>query len=139
MFSYVHLRNTPRRHSPHGYDLVVICDTLWISSAHPSLIHSLCTLISKTNSEARILVSAGFHTGRPCVGRFFDLCAAGSALGKLVPDEEAGGIWEKNVLTGQERPFVAYADADEDAQARQLIGIEERAKWCVMSALKWLP
>ncbi|CAO1616599.1 unnamed protein product [Sympodiomycopsis kandeliae] len=125
------------RLSLQGYDVIIICDTLWVSSSHPLLIHSLLALLSKQSPHARIFLSAGFHTGRPCIQRFFDMCKQGTisesesgALGRLIPDENVqfGGIWEKNVISGEIREW-----QEDDLSMGD---IQERAKWCVMAILK---
>ncbi len=53
-----------------GYDIVLAADVLWVSSAHPLLIHSIRRLL-KRDRAARCVLIAGFHTGRPAVRRFF--------------------------------------------------------------------
>lgn len=128
---------TPAPTSTAAFDRLIICDTLWVSSSHPLLIASLLHLISHTSPHARVLVSAGFHTGRLCVRRFFELCAGGTG-GKLVADGDApnGGIWEKNVITGEVRPWKGNAGAGEE-DGEGMGEIEERARWCVMAILKY--
>lgn len=91
-------------------------------------------------------MAAGFHSGVPCVQRFFQVCERGlSGLGRLVPDVDFGagerstGVWVRNVQTGQERRF-RYRLEDEAKQEEQderMAALEERSKWCVMARLKW--
>lgn len=62
--------------------------------------------------------------------------AADAKAGRLIPDDEAGGIWEKNVLTGATRQ---WSNGSTLVDEESLGEIEERAKWCAMAVLKWAP
>lgn len=62
--------------------------------------------------------------------------AADAELGRLIPDEEAGGIWERNVLTGATRQ---WSNGSTVTDEESLGEIEERAKSCAMAVLKWVP
>lgn len=130
---------------PDGFDRLIICDTLWIGPSHPLLLSSLLTLIHR--QRGRVLVAAGFHSGVPCVQRFFQVCERGlSGLGRLVPDVDFGsgerstGVWVRNVQTGQERRFRYRLEDNakqEEEQDERMAALEERSKWCVMARLKW--
>ncbi|CAO1618208.1 unnamed protein product [Parajaminaea phylloscopi] len=136
--------------SQKGFDLVIAADTLWISSTHSLLLHSLLTLVAR---HGRVLVAAGFHSGYPAVRRFFELCERGiKGLGKLVPDETAvpaegaesclttiAGIWKKNTPTGEIAPWEPRRQLQDEGREDDMGSIEERAKWCVMACLKWMP
>lgn len=111
---------TPESVDLPGYDLVLTADVLWVSSAHPLLIHSIRKLLRR-DRDARCILIAGFHTGRPAVRRFFLQLAqpaadanVSSSLGGgrtagIVPDWEErtfGGIWERNI-DGTQRAWSA--------------------------------
>ncbi len=123
-----------------GYDVVLAADVLWVSSAHPLLIHSIRALL-KRDRNARCVLIAGFHTGRPAVRRFFvqlaqadttgDATLADGRCAGIVPDwEEAsyGGIWERNI-DGVTR---AYSDTEDD-----MGDISDRGSWVVVASLRW--
>ncbi|CAD6948631.1 unnamed protein product [Tilletia controversa] len=91
-----------------------------VSSAHGVLLQTMKSLLSQT-SDARVLMLAGFHTGRPAIARWFQLAAGelndttdddgrtqdAPSTGVLVPDwEDAryGGVWERRI-DGQTRPW----------------------------------
>ncbi|KAE8256293.1 hypothetical protein A4X13_0g2744 [Tilletia indica] len=102
-----------------GFSRVLAADTLWVSSAHDVLLRTMRSLLSHT-PDARILMLAGFHTGRPAISRFFQLAAGelastdgdnksqqATSEGILVPDWEDpkyGGIWERRI-DGQTRAW----------------------------------
>ena len=106
------------------FDMVMAADVLWVSSQHAHLLHSICALLAHT-SEARAVIVAGFHTGRPATARFFEAAREAG----LVPDATAkfGGMYERSVL-GDER---AYTTSDDMGD------IEERSKWVVVACLRW--
>ncbi|SPO23257.1 related to NNT1 - putative nicotinamide N-methyltransferase [Ustilago trichophora] len=148
-----------------GYDLVLAADVLWVSSAHPLLIHSIRKLL-KRKSEARCVLIAGFHTGQPAVRRFFAQLAQcadendetlkdGRRVG-IVPDweeEKFGGIWERNIdgscraWSGAAVPRKADYDArvgirtlpeDTKEEAEEEMGdIGDRGSWVVVASLRW--
>ena len=106
------------------FDMVMAADVLWVSSQHAHLLHSICALLAHT-SEARAVIVAGFHTGRPATARFFEAAREAG----LVPDATAkfGGMYERSVL-GDERAYTASDDMGD---------IEERSKWVVVACLRW--
>lgn len=106
------------------FDMVMAADVLWVSSQHAHLLHSICALLAHT-SEARAVIVAGFHTGRPATARFFEAAREAG----LVPDAMAkfGGMYERSVL-GDERAYTASDDMGD---------IEERSKWVVVACLRW--
>ncbi|SPO21949.1 related to NNT1 - putative nicotinamide N-methyltransferase [Ustilago trichophora] len=148
-----------------GYDLVLAADVLWVSSAHPLLIHSIRKLL-KRRREARCVLIAGFHTGRPAVRRFFvqlaqradenDATLEEGRRAGIVPDWEEdkfGGIWERNI-DGSCRAWSGAAvprkadyddgvgtntleeDAKEDAE-EEMGDISDRGSWVVVASLRW--
>ena len=148
-----------------GYDLVLAADVLWVSSAHPLLIHSIRKLL-KRNRDARCVLIAGFHTGRPAVRRFFvqlaqpadenDASLDDGRRAGIVPDWDEnrfGGIWERNIDCSQRAwsgaPVPRKSDYDaaststtllEDAgkeQEEEMGDISDRGSWVVVAALRW--
>ncbi|CBQ71971.1 conserved hypothetical protein [Sporisorium reilianum SRZ2] len=145
-----------------GYDRVLAADVLWVSSAHPLLIHSIRTLLQRDRS-ARCILIAGFHTGRPAVRRFFvQLAQPADASDSwldmqrkagIVPDwqdDEFGGICERNVDGSQRAwsgaPVPRKPDYDEgkwgkfegDGGAEEEMGdISDRGSWVVVASLRW--
>ncbi|GAC96205.1 hypothetical protein PHSY_003785 [Pseudozyma hubeiensis SY62] len=145
-----------------GYDLVLAADVLWVSSAHPLLIHSIRKLL-KRDRDARCALIAGFHTGRPAVRRFFlqlaqpansdDAKLEQGRKGAIIPDWEEdtfGGLWERNI-DGSRRPWSgapmpcksnhdanSYSDNAEDVGAEEEMGdISDRGSWVVVASLRW--
>lgn len=101
-----------------GYDLVLAADVLWVSSAHPLLIQSIRKML-KRDRNARCVLIAGFHTGRPAVRRFFvqlarpddgnDSSLEQGRQSGIIPDweeERFGGIWERNI-DGSQRAWAS--------------------------------
>lgn len=143
-----------------GYDIVLAADVLWVSSAHPLLIHSIRRLL-KRDRAARCVLIAGFHTGRPAVRRFFMQLAQPAEEDEPTLDDErrAGilpdweeesfrGIWERNVdgsqrgWAGSPVPRKADYDAkrvvDKDAKGDEDMGdISNRGSWVVVASLRW--
>jgi len=105
--------------SPNGYDLILAGDMLWMSEQHRNLALSMSQLLRK-DKHARILVVAGFHTGRVKMRTFFPI-AASFALVPAVP------ILEINA-DGSSRPW-EYERGAED--------FSERNRWMVLCWLKW--
>ncbi|KAL9934923.1 hypothetical protein V8E36_005999 [Tilletia maclaganii] len=148
-----------------GFTRVLAADTLWVSSAHPALLQTMRSLLRRS-PDSRILLLAGFHTGRPAISRFFQLAAGElspdtdgaesvastptGSQGVLIPDweeEQYGGIWERRI-DGQTRPWQGTrpkawrrqtGDASEATQSQdeEMGDIRERAKWIVCASLRW--
>ena len=117
---------------------------LWVSSAHPLLIHTIRALLARTPS-ARCTLVAGFHTGIPAVRRFF------AALGPdILPDWQAPfrGIHEHS-FHGSTRPWSggwipSHGDSDththlEQQHEQEMGDMSERAAWVVVASLRWAP
>jgi nicotinamide N-methyltransferase len=104
-------------HQGH-YTRVLAADTLWLICEQDSLARSMTYFLSKDPS-ARILVIAGFHTGRAKMAAFFE---------KAVPENglEMENIFEIDA-TGRQR--IWHPQAPEEA-------IGERKKWLVVARLK---
>jgi hypothetical protein len=54
-----------------AFDRVLAADTLWLASEHDNLAQSMSHFLS-TDEAARILLIAGFHTGRGKIAAFFE-------------------------------------------------------------------
>ena len=146
-----------------GYDLVLAADVLWVSSAHPLLIHSIRKLL-KRSRNARCVLIAGFHTGRPAVRRFFvqlaqsadthDATLDQGRTAGIVPDweeERFGGIWERSIDGSQRAwsgaPVPRKADnsagstpvalVDTEQEEEEMGDISDRGSWVVVASLRW--
>ncbi|ODQ50792.1 hypothetical protein SAICODRAFT_9443 [Saitoella complicata NRRL Y-17804] len=106
------------------YDWVVACDTLWIPSQHTNLISTITHTLSHT-PHARLLLIAGFHTGRANVAGFFDLLSQAGFV------ERDRGIRERMVTEeGIERDWRGVrGEWEED--------LVERKRWVVVAEMGW--
>lgn len=115
-----------RRANHHSrFSLILLADTLWVSSAHDLLLSSLVRLLAHTPT-ARIAIYAGFHSGRRTVRQFLRK----AALVGLVPPR--GSSWQELGVDGRRRDWVLDplpALPEEDAS--------ERNKWVVEGMLGW--
>lgn len=113
-----------------AFDRVMAADCLWLQGEHGNLLASMKWFLRRPLNNrldggggggGRVWVTAGFHTGREKVGRFFD----------LVEDEEDGlmieRIWERDI-DGNERGWERVRK-DEDLASRK--------RWVVCAVLKW--
>lgn len=105
-----------------GYTRVLCADVLWDAFSHPALIKTLCSVLSRTDPSARIIVISGLHTGRGPLASFLRRAAA---LG-LVPDS---GIGLQEIEVGG-----AVRDWDE---TRPDEDVRERNHWTLEFQLKW--
>ncbi|GAA5864014.1 hypothetical protein JCM3774_004456 [Rhodotorula dairenensis] len=71
------------------YSMILLADTLWVSSAHDLLLSSLVQLLERT-SDARIAICAGFHSGRRTVRRFVQKAAVVGLVPRGAPWQEVG-------------------------------------------------
>ncbi|SPC67028.1 related to NNT1 - putative nicotinamide N-methyltransferase [Ustilago sp. UG-2017b] len=158
---------SPNDDGESGYDVVLAADVLWVSSAHPLLIHSIRKML-KRGRNARCVLIAGFHTGRPAVRRFFVQLAQRAAANDasleqgrqagIVPDWEEmrfGGIWERNI-DGSQRAWTGATiphkpdydagstsrtlsdDVNKEPEAEEEMGdISDRGSWVVVACLRW--
>ncbi|BFZ63825.1 hypothetical protein YB2330_004957 [Saitoella coloradoensis] len=105
------------------YDWVVACDTLWVTDQHANLISTITSTLSYTPS-ARLLLVAGFHTGRANVVRFFKLLAEAGFV------ERGEGKRERMVNRDVEREWAGVrGDFEED--------LVERKRWVVIAEMGW--
>ncbi|GAA5988218.1 hypothetical protein JCM10908_002117 [Rhodotorula pacifica] len=135
------------------FSLILLADTLWVSSAHDLLLSSLTRLFDRSAS-ARIAVCAGFHSGRRTVRRFL---RKAKRVG-LVP---RGPAWEELGVDGRRREWgwdrragstrsrggeSAIADRTEEEEEKEddtsdgeveEEDASERNKWVVEGLLGW--
>jgi hypothetical protein len=104
-------------HRAH-YTRVLAADTLWLAGEHDNLVQSMIHFLSPDPS-ARVLVIAGFHTGRAKIATFFEEAVPPSGL-------EVEEIFDMDA-DGQRRTWDARAP-------EQPVG--ERKKWLVLAILK---
>ena len=101
----------------HKYSRVIAADTLWLASQHDNLAQSMAHFLALDHA-ARVLIVAGFHTGRAIVAQFFKSIPA---VG-LIIDE----IWEMS-SDGCRRTW--------DPKRQGTIG--EGNRWMILASLKW--
>jgi hypothetical protein len=101
----------------HHYDRVLAADTLWMASEHENLAKSMAYFLSQ-QPDAKVLIVAGFHTGRAKVAHFFEVIGN---VGLVVD-----AIWEIST-DGDRRVW--------DPQQEGGIGLEKR--WMIVACLKW--
>lgn len=103
----------------HRFTRIIAADCYWLSGQHENLVASMLHFLSLEPS-ARVLVAAGFHTGRARLANFFEV-AEEQGLG---PDE----IYEEDDQ-GTRREWLSERDG----------GLEnhtERKKWLVICRMK---
>jgi hypothetical protein len=101
----------------HGYSRVIAADTLWLVLQHENLAKSMAHFLA-LDSAARVLIVAGFHTGRAKVALFFEyIPAVGLTIDEIC--EMSSG--------GQRRAW--------DPAVEETIG--ERNGWMIVATLKW--
>ena len=118
--------------------MILLADTLWVSSAHDLLLSSLVRLLAHTPT-ARIAICAGFHSGRRTVRR----CLRKAALVGLVPPR--GSSWQELGVDGRRRdwvldPLPAFGDGErtaEEGEEEEEEDASERNKWVVEGMLGW--
>lgn len=102
--------------SPGGFDLILLADTLWFSSAHDTLLSSLSALLSLSPS-ARVEIVAGFHSGRETVRAFLRKAAASGF--------EMEGEWEEVTFDGKKRAW--GWDVEAGLEDEEEIGVRNRS------------
>jgi len=100
------------------YTRILAADTLWLASQHTNLAQSMLHFLSPA-LEARLLVIAGFHTGRARMASFFEETVGEEGL-------EVEEIFEMDA-DGNRRVWKPNAP-------EELIG--ERKKWLVVARIK---
>lgn len=105
--------------------MVVAADVLWVSSMHDALLATVTALLARTR-DARFVLVAGFHTGRPAIARFLD--AARAAGLEYVTSAPYGGVYERR-FDGATRAWQRVDDEMGD--------IGERAQWVLLAVFQW--
>ena len=114
--------DTPFAASHQGYyTRVLAADTLWLVAEHNNLVRSMLHFLSPEPS-ARVLVIAGFHTGRAKIAAFFEEAVPENGL-------EVEDIFDMDA-DGQRRTWNPQAPEEP---------IGERKKWLVLARLKRKP
>lgn len=116
---------TPPDHLDKDYDVILIADCLWYSSAHVALVASLGTLLSRQPSSF-IQIVAGVHSGRDAVRSFLRMAQDGGLVKR--------GEWIEVDVEGNSRPWgwdVQDGAPDKDE------GIVDRNRWTVEGQLVW--
>jgi hypothetical protein len=98
------------------YTRILAADTLWLTSQHMNLAMSMAHFLAD-DPRARVLLIAGFHTGRPKVAKFFDIIGDAGL--------EIDNIWEMD-SKGERREW----------DPERPMGPGEGKKWLVIAALK---
>ncbi|KAF1986833.1 hypothetical protein K402DRAFT_393460 [Aulographum hederae CBS 113979] len=100
------------------YTRILAADCLWMPHEHHNLARSMLHFLSPAD-EARVLVLAGFHTGRSNLAPFFE---------EVVPDEglKVEEIWECDI-DGKRRDWDPLREEEAGG---------ERNKWLVVARLR---
>ncbi|KAF2231336.1 hypothetical protein EV356DRAFT_525983 [Viridothelium virens] len=101
---------------PRHYTRVLAADTYWLQSQHANLARSMLHFLAM-EERARVLMIAGFHTGRKVLGRWFET-AKKEGLDVEVAWEESGDGAVREWMVGRQE------------------GFEEEKKWMVLAVLK---
>ena len=105
--------------------MVVAADVLWVSSMHDALLATVTALLAHTR-DARFVLVAGFHTGRPAIARFLDAALAAGL--EYAADAPYGGVYERR-FDGTTRAWQRVDDEMGD--------IGERAQWVLLAVVQW--
>lgn len=105
-----------------GYTRILCADVLWDTFSHPALIKTLCSVFSRSDPLARIIVISGLHTGREPLAGFLRRAAARG----LVPDSEVG--LREIEVSGAIRHW-DETRPDEDIRVRNRWTLEFQLKW----------
>lgn len=106
----------------HSFSRIIAADCYWMPGEHENLVRSMLYLLG-TSPEARVLVIAGFHTGRAKLALFFDEAEAQGLDVEHIHEED---------VVGNRRDWVKERDG----------GLEnhtERKRWLVLAILKRRP
>ncbi|PSN67682.1 hypothetical protein BS50DRAFT_633380 [Corynespora cassiicola Philippines] len=103
------------------YTRVLAADCLWMPHEHANLARSMLHFLSPQDPRARVLVVAGFHTGRAKLARFFEEAVPAEGL-------EVERIFEVDA-EGRRRTWDAGRGG-----GREDVG--ERKKWLVVARLR---
>lgn len=133
----------------HRYDRVIAADTLWLSGQHESLARSMLHFLSVDEEDARVLVIAGFHTGRERLRHFFgetlDTVREGQRHAHAGPHGAGESAVERDSASGYGDCLVVEDIFEMDADGRRRAWdwserpedpIGDRRKWVVVARLK---
>lgn len=115
-----HLKSQFASDKAGHFTRVLAADCLWMPHEHENLARSMLHFLSPS-PEARVLVIAGFHTGRRNLVLFFE---------EVVPEEglQVESIYEMDV-DGRRRAWSLDRGSEEE-------NIGERKKWLVIARLR---
>lgn len=103
----------------NSFGRIIAADCLWMPYQHRALAQSMFHFLSH-DDEARIWVTAGFHTGRAKLAPFFDVVVEAGL--------EVESIWERHV-DGHDRAWQAERDGGQE-------DVTGRKRWLVVAILK---
>ncbi|KAI9736772.1 MAG: hypothetical protein M1834_000976 [Cirrosporium novae-zelandiae] len=103
----------------HHYTRVLAADCLWMPWQHRNLTLSILHFLS-LDPCARVIVIAGFHSGRAKMAPFFDIIVEEGL--------EIESIYERNA-NGERRPWAKVRDGGREDHA-------ERKKWLTIAILR---
>jgi len=117
--------NEPER----GFDMIIAADTLWNPDSHVIFIETLQKTLRK-DSEARIYLVAGLHTGRYTIDSFLHAVTnAGFRVVEVLEREVVGTGTGTDGESGQERQWdVSRSEYEEE---------KDRRRWVVWIELCW--
>ncbi len=113
--------------SSAGYDLIFCADILWDTFSHPSLLHTLTPLLSRT-PFSRIIVISGLHTGRAPLARFIRLAAARGLVVDKTGSYQSDEALKEIEVGGEVREW------DEDRPDED---VRVRNRWTLEFMLMW--
>nr|POE88411.1 protein n-methyltransferase nnt1 [Quercus suber] len=106
------------KQNEHHFTRIIAADCYWMPDQHLNLVRSMGYFLT-LESEARVFVVAGFHTGRTKLAAFFDVAVQEGFDIELIYEEDADGV---------RRPWVR----DRDGGAEDHTG---RNKWLIIARL----
>ncbi|KAF8585439.1 hypothetical protein K439DRAFT_1632709 [Ramaria rubella] len=111
------------------FDIVLAADTLWNPDQHLPFCQTLSRVL-KRDSQARIYLVAGLHTGRWTISRFLDKLAQFDLVIEFMTERKVDGTFDLEVTNSAsfEREWQVERDGE---------GEDERRKWVVWIVLKW--
>lgn len=111
-----------------GFDVILAADVIWDSFSHAGLIETLVQSLKK-NEDSRVVLVAGYHTGRHVVQAFLRRARSKG----LIPDgnevmEFERGVYSKSYSDLDFDLLDGLEDIDTHREERQKITIECRLK-----------
>ncbi|WPG98758.1 Hypothetical protein R9X50_00155200 [Acrodontium crateriforme] len=102
----------------HSFTKIIAADCYWMPGQHENLAQSMLHFLTM-DPVGRILVAAGFHTGRAKLAAFFDTAVDEGLAVEDIYEEDANGV---------RRPWMKERDGGREDHT-------ERKKWLVMAIL----